>query len=101
MSGKILDFVSQFLDPSILVNIFEAGDEVFPNLATAIFLQSRIMHDKLNTRLESLIESSNAIGRKDQDAVVVFQNSKENRNESIPLEIVLSSFLEKHICFIE
>jgi len=42
-----------------------------------------------------------SVGSQDQDTVVVFQNAKEDGDESVSLQVCLCSFLEEDVTLVE
>src|SRR6266576_6879578 len=59
------------------------------------------MHCELYSRLERFIECADAIGCKNEDTLIVFQDTEKHGYQCITLQICLRALLEEDIGFIE
>lgn len=77
---------------------------IMPNPKSTATVQRRQAKGNVNTGHESWVESADAIGRDEDDALIVVDESYEARYQIVAFEIgafIISSSLQEDICFIE
>jgi hypothetical protein len=72
-----------------------------PNLHRGILFQRWVVETDVNPRAEGWIKGSDTVGSKKQNTAIVFESPKEDRNDGIPLDVNLVTFLEKYVSFIQ
>ena len=77
---------------------------IMPNPNPTATIERRQAKGNVNTGHESWVESADAIGRDEDDALIVFDKSHEARYQIVAFEIgafIISSSLQEDICFIK
>jgi hypothetical protein len=73
-----------------------------PDLQSLLFIELLIVQGDVDARFEGFVEGPDLVCCQEQDARVVFQHSKEDRNDCVPREITISSTrLQEDIRFIQ
>lgn len=81
--------------------IFGSLDKNLVQLDRFVLSQPRIGQAEVNTRLESWVDSSDAVCREKQDSCVVFEAAQEHARNGISAQVGLAPLGQEHVCFIE
>jgi hypothetical protein len=102
--GELEDFSGVDSEINVFVLAFEclrAAEMHFPNLHCGILFQRWIVKTNVNPRAEGWIKCSNTVGSKEQNATIIFECSKEDGHDGIPLDVNLVTFLKEYVSFIQ
>lgn len=75
--------------------------EHFPYTPFCLRCQIPISQGDVDSRLEGIVESFNAVGGEEQNPLEIFQKPKEDTYKSIPMNVLDRPFLQEDVCFVK
>jgi hypothetical protein len=85
----------------LIIHALEVAQQGRPDLLSLRSAYSLAMHRDLDARFEKFVKRDDTLARQDENAFVVFENTEEDSNESVPFEVGKRVLLKKRIDLVE
>jgi hypothetical protein len=82
-------------------DLLELADIEAEDFACLGLVQGRVVQRQVDTRLEGLVNGADSVRGEEEKTIVVLKNSKEDRDKSVTLHVLLGSLSEEHISLVK